>query len=305
MQSGRSLLHEFVVWGNAAYTCPVVATHHLRATHDSQRISIFIDNAIAPCVEQHAAPNCRPFIHPLRAPDGCTVLTEDAPAHHPWQHGLYTGLNDVNGIGFWTEGLHESHRAIDGTFHPLPLMAPQVDGDRARWAVQCEWRSQTGDALLHEKQIWTLRANFLDLAWTLTAMVDLTFGCYDYGGLFLRMPFRQARGGEAINSAGQHNADAEAQRARWCAVAMPMDDAGKWAGIALFDHPSNAQYPTPWRVDNELGIGPSPCIAGAWRLQAGEYRSFHYGVLPFMGRVDAGLIRQHHDIFIAEAEETP
>jgi hypothetical protein len=274
-----------------------VTTHQLHASHDPHRIEIFIGDATTPCVTQHAAPNHRPFIHPLLAPDGSTVLTEDAPAHHPWQHGLSAGLNDVNGAGFWTEGLHEPHRKIDGSFHPLPLEAPQVKGDRAAWLVRCEWRSITGEVLLVETQQWAMRAAspayFLQFTWTLTAQADLTFGQYDYGGLFLRMPFHKARGGEALNSAGQRNADAEAQRARWCAVSMPVSDAGNWAGVALFDHPSNMQFPTPWRVDHELGVGPSPCIAGAWHLQAGNARRFTHGVLPFMGRADASMIEHH------------
>jgi hypothetical protein len=276
----------------------------LRATHDPHRIGVYIGGATAPCLVQHAAPGCRPFIHPLLAPDGRTALTEDAPAHHPWQHGLYAGLNDVNGAGFWTEGLYEKHRGIDGTFHPLPLEAPQVMDDWVMWSVKCEWRSQAGEALLLEEQCWVARNTpregtcSLELTWTLTAKVDLTFGPYDYGGLFLRMPFRKAQGGEAINSAGQRDVHAEAQRARWCAVSMPLGDDGVWAGVALFDHPSNMQFPTPWRVDNELGIGPSPCIAGAWHLLAGESRRMRHGVLPFMGHADATLIEPHYNAFI-------
>jgi hypothetical protein len=278
----------------------------LRATHNPHRIEIYNGDAATPCVTQHAMPDTRPFIHPLLAPDGRTVLTENAPAHHPWQHGLYAGLNDVNGAGFWTEGLYEKHHHIDGAFHPLPLEAPQVKGDLVNWAVRCEWRSQAGAALLHEEQCWAVKntslagAYFVELIWTLTAQVDLTSGRYDYGGLFLRMPFRRERGGEVINSAGQRNAEAEAQRAHWCAVAMPMDDTGTWAGVALFDHPSNMQFPTPWRVDNELGIGPSPCIAGAWHLQAGESRRFRHGVLPFIGHADTAQIEIQYNSFVTE-----
>jgi len=282
----------------------VVNLSPLRTEYEPHHIAVFIGDGTTPCVVQHAAPDHRPFIHPLLAPDGRSVLTEDAPAHHAWQHGLYTGLNDVNGAGFWTEGLYEAHREIDGTFHPLPLEAPKVHGEHVNWTVQCEWRSQAGEPLLLEEQHWQARNTslevtcFLELTWILTAQVDLTFGQYDYGGLFLRMPFRKARGGEAMNSAGHRNAEAEAQRARWCAVSMPVNDEGAWAGVALFDHPSNMQFPTPWRVDNELGIGPSPCIAGAWHLQAGESRRFRHGVLPFMGRADATQIEQHFDRFI-------
>src|SRR5687767_769501 len=42
-------------------------------------------------VTQNAAPNHRPYLHPLRASDG-RVVTEDRPAHHPHQTGLFWGL---------------------------------------------------------------------------------------------------------------------------------------------------------------------------------------------------------------------
>jgi hypothetical protein len=270
----------------------------MRIDHEPRRIAVHRD-ADQVILVQNAAARARPFIHPLAAPDGRGVLTEDAPAHHPWQHGLYVGLNDVNGAGFWTEGLYDTHRAIDGTFHPDPLEAPVADERGARWRVTCEWRAIDGAPLLREEQRWQLQhgagedgagAFLLTLDWTLRAVPDVTFGRYDYGGLFLRMPFRKDRGGEVINTAGQRNAQAEAQRAAWVAVSMPIDGREDWAGVALFDHPSNLQFPTPWRVDNELGIGPAPCIAGAWHLRAGERKTFRYGVLAFGGRPDAGAI---------------
>jgi hypothetical protein len=105
----------------------------------------------------------------------------------------------------------------------------------------------------------------------------------------LRMPFRPETGGEAINSAGQVNAQAEMQRADWVAVSLPIPDrpasaAAGWAGIAIFDHPGNREFPAPWRVDHQLGVGPSPCIAGAWQLAAGERAQTRYGFFVFCGR---------------------
>src|SRR5688572_16369991 len=77
-------------------------------------------------VRQNAQSGSRPFLHPLVAPDGRGVLTEDSPAHHPWQHGLYTGLNNVNGAGFWTEGLAD-HPESDGTFEIRAARPGAVD----------------------------------------------------------------------------------------------------------------------------------------------------------------------------------
>lgn len=44
----------------------------------------------------------RPHIHPLRTPAGHR-LTVDAPADHPWHHGLWFTIKYVNGENYWEE----------------------------------------------------------------------------------------------------------------------------------------------------------------------------------------------------------
>jgi hypothetical protein len=248
------------------------------------------------------------------APDGRGDLTEDSPTHHPWQHGLYVGMNDVNGVGFWLEGRRAADRATDGTFHPRPLDPPAVAGPTARWMVVTEWRApggdggdRPGDRLLEETQAWQLADGgthyALDLVWTLRASTDLTFGRHAYGGLFLRMPFRPAWGGTALSSEGAGPKEAEGQRARWMAVAMPLEgreegEAGL-AGVAILDHPANREHPVPWRVDNQLGIGPGPCIAGEWRLPRDGTTTARYCVLAFTGPIDGPLIEEEWTRFAA------
>jgi hypothetical protein len=260
----------------------------LRAAHFDRRLDLFRGDAAEPLLTQHAEPDHRPYLHPLRAPDGRGILTEDAPAHHPWQHGLYTGLNEVGGAGFWKEG------GGDGTFHPRPLAAPEVEGHTARWTVETEWRAPAGRHLLTETQRWQFidegRECVLDLQWTLRAEGELTFGQYAYGGLFLRMPYRKETGGEALNSEGQRNAEAEARRARWVAVSMPIAGRDDGAGIAMMDHPANPEHPVPWRVDGQLGVAPSRCIAGPWQLAAGETARFRHRLLLFCGTPDVARI---------------
>jgi len=281
------------------YTAPPMS--QLTAVATPQRIALFRPGAAAPLLVQRAAPDRRPYLHPLRAPDGAGVLTEDAPAHHPWQHGLYTGLNDVNGAGFWMEGLRERDRETDGTFHPRPLAPPVVDGPAAAWSVVAEWRAPAaagGAPLLEETQAWRFADGppaspdgvVLDLDWTLRAAVDLTCGQYAYGGLFLRMPYRAGRGGAARSSEGGDAPAADGARARWMAVAMPIEGrpaARPEAGVAILSHPANPEFPPPWRVDRQLGVGPSRCVAGPWRLAAGAASSERYRLLVFAGPIDA------------------
>ena len=224
-----------------------------------------------PVLVQEAPEQGRPYIHPLHAPKGSGILTENAPGHHPWQHGLYVGLNDVNGIGFWTEGLG-GDREKDGLFACSELSDPAQSGGRIQWEVQCQWSAPDGAPLLLEQQKWSLErregAYELDLCWTLTANVDIRFGQYEYGGLFLRMPYRNERG-EVLTSEGLAFPEAEGQRARWVAVWMPIEGEENGGGIAILDHDQNPEHPVPWRVDGQLGISPSRCIVGAWNLPEG------------------------------------
>jgi hypothetical protein len=270
----------------------------LRVEFSSDRINCFRAGGSKPLAAQHAHTDHRPFIHPLLAPDGHGVLTEDAPPHHPWQHGLYVGLNLVNGYGFWTEGL--SSHPNDGSFHPAPLKSPVVDGNTVSWRVETLWRSSVEASrmpLLTETQVWRLcdlgDYYFLDLDWTLYAETDLTFGKYAYGGLFLRMPYKAERGGSALNSEGQLNHAAEQQRARWVAVSMPVDGremcADSDASITILDHPRNAGHPAHWRIDGQLGVAPSRCIAGEWTLACGESSVSKYRIAVRAGRADAAM----------------
>ena len=262
----------------------------LRVDFDARRIAISRASSGDPLLVQQAPENGRPFIHPLRAPDGIGILTEDAPGHHPWQHGLYVGLNKVNGYGFWLEGLgHDAQN--DGSFHPEPLAEPQIEGNQVAWQVRCHWRGPDGAPLLIEEQSWTLRdlgvVLQLDMDWRLVGQVDIEFGQCDYGGLFLRMPYRAETGGSALNSEGQDQVGAEGQTARWVAVAMPLAGRVDEAGLAIMDHPHNEGHPVPWRVDGQFGIAPSRCIAGSWHLRKDQIARNRYRLIAFSGSIDA------------------
>ncbi|MFC0330981.1 PmoA family protein [Paenibacillus sepulcri] len=271
----------------------------LHAVSTPHSIEIFRAGGTRPVLVQNAAANSRPYIHPILSPDGIGELTENAPAHHPWQHGLYTGLNKVNGVGFWEKGLRND--PMDGTFHPKPLLPPVVNGSKAEWAVETDWRSPDGTPLLAEEQRWNFcdRGNTyeLDLEWTLKAHTALTFGRYDYGGLFIRMPYREAFGGSSISSEGLAREEADGKPARWMAISMPIEGRESAAGIAIMDHPANPGYPVPWRVDGQFGAAPSLCIAGDWQLEAGSTQLFRHRVFVYTGEIDSAQIEANWNEF--------
>jgi hypothetical protein len=245
-------------------------------------------------VVQNAEADHRAYIHPIASPDGLSVVTEDSPSHHVWQHGLYIGLNDVNGVGFWTEGRAKSGADTDGTFHPRIVGTPQARGARADWTISSDYRKPDGEGILDETQDWTFtdlgNRFLLDLSWTLRARDPVRFGEYPYGGLFLRMPFRPDSGGAAFNSRGETPPEADGHRAQWVTVRMPIDGREGDVQVAILDHPSNPEHPVPWRIDNQLGVSPSVSVAGEWRLGAGEERLFRYRVIVYNAPVESSVI---------------
>ncbi len=265
-------------------------------------ITLYRDGLRLPLLTQNAATDKRPFIHPLLAPDGVGELTENEPGHHLWQHGLYVGLNDINGVGFWTEGL-TGNPDHDGTFHPQPLAPPTIDAHTALWTVITQWRSPVGAPMLTETQNWSLEDRgdtlVLDLEWTLQALIDLRFGKHSYGGLFLRMPWRAETTGTVVTSEGvTTHTDAEGKRARWIALSMPLPGRTTGpAGVAILDHPINPEHPAPWRVDNNLGIVPSRCIAGEWHLAEDAVTTSRYRVFAYTGVIDRSAVESEWQRF--------
>jgi hypothetical protein len=274
-------------------------TSQLTIAASSDKIEISRKDSLQHLLTQTATPATRPFIHPITSPDGRGVLTEDAPPHHPWQHGLYTGLKKVGGVGFWEEGLR--NKPTDGTFRPRPLQAPVVREQSVSWRVEAAWCAPDSQPLLTEVQDWRFSDHndhyLLDLRWTLEAEVDIEIEQAAYGGLFLRMSYRPSLGGEVINSEGTRGASVEAAPARWVAVSMPVEGRDDPAGFVIMDHPNNPGHPVRWRVDGELGLCPSRCISGGWTLERGQHDHYFYRLVVFTGAPEPELIGDAWRVF--------
>lgn len=276
----------------------------LYAELDVQQLRIFHWGMTMPLLVQHVRRDQRPFIHPILAPDGVGEVTEDgAGGHHDWQHGLFIGLNEVNGVRFWKE-----EAGVDGTFHPQPALVQMIDRNAVAWIVDSEWRSPQGEPMIAETQAWSLRDEgsrlILDLSWTLRGLIDLYFGQYAYGGLYLRSPFRPDSGTQVVNSEGVRNLAMDGMRARWAAVQQPIPGREncreRICTVAILDHPANPEHPVPWRTDRHAGLSPSRCIAGSWRLGKGESTLSRYRLLIFCGKAEQAQIDAAWDDFAGE-----
>ena len=81
----------------------------------------------------------------------------------------------------------------------------------------------------------------------------------------------------------QSNARAEAQRAVWVDVGLKVEGRDDLAHIAILDHPKNDGYPSYWRVDQQLGVGPSRSMAGEWKIPRGQKSVFRHQFIVYTG----------------------
>ena len=94
--------------------------------------------------------NARPYLHPVRDATGNVLLTEDKPADHPWQHGIFTGFHRVNGFNYWKED--------QGRQRFVRLLDLKETPDRVSWRTLVELAAPNGDVVLEEQDAITIYA---------------------------------------------------------------------------------------------------------------------------------------------------
>ncbi len=252
-------------------------------------------------LQHNARPGMRPYIHPLRGPDGRTCLTEDSPWHHPWQHGVQTGFHGVNGCDFWFDPGQRAKVEI-GTIEPS---APRIVRESPpMWSIAAMWRHEDGSQLMAEEQTWSLQAAedvlFLDLAWRIEAIPDVHIEQASYGGLFVRMPFRADLEASVMSATGLEDDATEQQAAAWVDLRLPVNGGDVRGGMAMLDHPQNPGHPAHWRVDGQRGINPAPCIPGPIVLAASEGIGYRYRLILHDGSLGPGRIQDMWDAYGGE-----
>ncbi len=252
----------------------------LRIIETEGMLSVHSSSGSEPLLVQNALPDFRPYLHPVAAPDGQGVVTQFSPDHHPHQTGLYWGFTRLNGRDYFhhPEGDYWRRTAVEVT---------QATGEVVRWRLVYDLLGEEGETVLTETQDWSMRIDssgyVLDLQWRGDAHVDVTVGEYDYGGLFLRMPWHPGIDGYAVNAARQRNQFAEGKQAMWLDLGIQVPGRDDLAHVAIFDHPDNAGFPQPWRVDGQLGVGPVRARLGDWTIAQGQSEIIRHRMLVYTG----------------------
>ena len=170
-------------------TLPLLSAElEVRQAGAGDTISVFRKGEKKSILTQVAKPDFRPYLHPIVAPDGKGVLTEYSPGHHKHQTGLYWGFTRVNGRDYF-------HHPGGDYWRRVSAKVLKPNGPSVQWQTIYEMLDAKGEPQLVESQVWTMEVTdgeyVLALSWSALAKTDITIGKYNYGGLFLRMPWKK------------------------------------------------------------------------------------------------------------------
>ena len=175
-------------------------------------------------------------------------------------------------------------------------------GEKVSWQTVYNMLDENGKTIMVETQKWSMRLTedqyILDLEWLGNAITDITINEFDYGGMFLRMPWKEGMRAEVINAARHHDLEAEGKKAMWLDIGMQVDGRDDLAHIAIFDHQENRGYPTAWRVDGQFGVGPSRAINNDWSIKNGDSEIIHHELIVYTGELEISKMNDMWDTFV-------
>jgi hypothetical protein len=195
-----------------------------------------------------ASPRWKPYLYPLRAANGLSLLA-DAPTDHRHHHGLWVGHGRVDDVDFWLER-HNSGRIVHRKFEN------QTSGNgNGGFTEQCDWQAPNGDLCLTDTRTFTFydtppEARIFDFELVLRAPSQTTVTLYPTNEAGL--PHLRVAEGLAVKTGGTltNAEDKKNERGTYRQRSPWLDCSGKLGrltcGIAVFDHPQNPDFPTPW-----------------------------------------------------------
>jgi len=233
------------------------------------------------------------YIHPLYGPDG-EALTKDWSPDHPHHRGIYWAWPEVD-FGDERGDLH----ALQVVFaRPTGHCEGRRDQDSAWILAENEWRWDDQVPVVRETAViraWrgTGTGRAIDLEFKFTALKpNVTLARREtrlYGGLNIRLAAVKSQGIVFHTDSSDHSP----QRA-WADLAGQFQEGAAPIGLALFQHPTNPDYPGDWVQYPELNwFQPTfPRAETRYPLQPGIPLVLRFRLWVHAGRVDDSVLAE-------------
>ena len=266
------------------------ADNTLSIEKDDEKIRVFISETKKLLVTQNIREGFRPYLHPIYGSSGIGILTQYSPGHHKHQTGLYWGLTRVNGRDYFHNPGSKYWRKKSAN------VVKRADG-RVEWSTNYEMLDDKGASMMTETQSWLMELTSdgnmtLDLEWKGHANAEITISKYNYGGLFLRMPWKRNIEAETFNSKGDQNQTGEGKSAYWVDIGMEISGVDDMGRIVILDHPSNDGFPNLWRIDGQFGVGPACARRDDLKIEQGKSKIFKHRLVVYSGKHDKAFVEK-------------
>lgn len=199
-----------------------------------------------------------PFFYPVNGPVSGGSVTSMRNAVYPHHTSLFFGCDMVNGGNYWQEGL-ERGRIISVNAEIL-----RQGGDSVIITDECIWSRPNAVSPIKDTRRYTITSpsesiNQIDVEIRMEALMDVTIKKTNHSLFSARMAADLAvtNGGTMINAEGaKSEKDTFGKGSPW------IDFYGKRGnaieGLAIFQHPSNPWYPSPWFTRDYGFMSPTP-----------------------------------------------
>lgn len=254
---------------------------------------------------QFGAPRWKPYLFPLRAANGLSLLA-DSPTDHRHHHGFWVGHGRVDDHDFWLER-HNSGKIVHKGFDEILTGA-----DTGSFTAANDWTAASGDVILTDRRTFTFydepsegrTFDFEIEIRTPNASSVTLYPSNEAGIPHVRVAegLTVKTGGTLTNAEGKTNERGTyKQRSAW------VDCSGKLGrlqcGIAVFNYPGNPEHPTPWFTRD---YGPLSPNYGFFRedpivITPDEPLRLRYRVFTHSGDVEQGKVAEAWDAYAETA----
>jgi hypothetical protein len=316
----------------------------LESKPDDKRVDVLIDGKL---FTSYIWPESikKPVLWPVVSAAGNEV-TRQYPlknragerADHPHHIGVWLNYGDVNGLDFWNNSTSVPAEKASGygTIHHESVDKVQGGKGEGFMVVSASWRNNAGDVLLNEVSEYTFsvqgKTRIIDRTTILKAVNGKVKITDNKEGMFAIRVARElelpAKGkvtltdshgnatevdgsddklvsGSYLSSEGITNDNVWSTRARW--MKLSGNISGEKVSIVIYDHPSNAGYPTYWHARgyglfaaNTLGqkVFSNGKEELNFEIQNGQSATFRYRLAVFQGDPSAQEIEKTAKEFI-------
>ena len=240
-----------------------------------------------------------PFFFPVNGPVTGGSVTSMRNGEYPHHSSLFFGCDLVNGGNFWQEGL-ERGRIISVNAEIL-----KQGGDTVIITDECIWSRPGAISPIKDTRRIIITSpsvsiSQIDVEINMEMLIDVNIKKTNHSLFSVRMAadLSVLNGGTMINAEGiKSEKDTFGKNSPWLDYYGKRGDAIE--GLAIFQHPSNPWYPSPWFTRDYGFMSPTPMY---WPengietfMKKGVVLNLRYRVLVHSG--------DHNQAKIAEAFE--